>query len=129
MARIGLRLGLKNEGYEISTCLPECLIVLRISIHSKLAWFLVIRRPRVLVGLPVANSELHLSIERPGPFSSPLRKHKFSLIVEVINSLICVWSWCLLLVLCEPLALVDDRILGICKLTYPKFAIFRVEVN
>lgn len=121
--------GLKNEGYQISACLPECLIVLRISIHPKLAWFFVIRRSRVLVGLPVANSELHLSIERPGSFSSPLRKHKLPLIVEIIDSLICIRGWCFLLVLCEPLALVDDRILGVCELADPKFAIFRVKIN
>ena len=113
----------------ISACLSECLIVLRIAIYSKLARFLIIRRPWVFVGLPVADSELHLMIEGPSSFSSPLRKHKPALIVQVINCLISVWAWCFLLVLCEPFALVDDRVLGVCELADPKFAIFRVEVN
>lgn len=120
---------LKNEGVSISACLSECLVVLGISIHSELAWFFVIRRPRILVGFPVADCELHLSIERPSSFSSPLRKHKLALIIEIVNSLICIWGGCLLLVLCEPLALVDDRILGVCELADPKFAIFRIEIN
>jgi hypothetical protein len=74
---------------------------------------LIVSRSRVLVGLPVAEGELHLLVKRPCSLPPSLGKHKLALGVEVVDGLVCVGSWRLLLVLLEALAPADDRVFSV----------------
>ena len=81
---------------------PKCFIVLAISIYPKFTWFVIVRRPWVLICLPIWYSNSQLFIKRTCSFSSSMGKNKFSLIIEFIRSFVSIWSWCFFSLVFEP---------------------------
>jgi len=79
-----------------------------VAVESELAGLVVGAGARDVFGLPVGHCEFELLVKGPGAFASAVRQHIFALAVEIVYFGVGGWTWHFLLLLPEPLRLVDD---------------------